>query len=223
LAIWTNDEVSGLQHERHVAQLDLGVRPYAERARDDVGVGMSLGLIGRERAGVDHPLHDRMIACELPDLAAPKQIGAAVSDMGNFAPGAVHEQRHASGPRSAQVFGGTTELMHEPAGLRDGLREGGSRERSRGRARDRLENRREREPARFLAERVPSHPVADDEEMTEGRRAVAARVFVHLLVGIAPGVALGGDLDPRASRRRVGDHHQITLSQRTEGSTRDER
>ena len=67
--------------ERLVGEVDLHARIGAERLEDDVAPLALLRLFLGELAGVDQPLHERLVLGELDGLAVPDEIGAAVADL----------------------------------------------------------------------------------------------------------------------------------------------
>ena len=64
-----------------VALVDLDVWLGAERPGEDVAVRMGLGLVLGDLARLHHPVDERVVLGELPELAGAEQVGAGVADV----------------------------------------------------------------------------------------------------------------------------------------------
>ena len=65
-----------------MGEIDLHPRIGAQRLEDDVAALALLRLLLGQLAGVDQPLHQRLVLGELDGLAVPDEVGAAVADLG---------------------------------------------------------------------------------------------------------------------------------------------
>ena len=136
--------------------------------------GWPCGMLGRERAAIDHLLDDRVVLGELPDLTRAHEVHAAVADVRDLGAPRVHQHRHARRTRTARLA----------ARLRPSGRRGAPLARSRlaapapggvpgGAPSTICTIVRTRELAGLLAGRVSAHAVAHDEQVPEARLLVA--------------------------------------------------
>src|SRR6266542_1805083 len=176
-------------------------------------------LLGGDGSHIDHLLHDGVVLRELPDLPLPHEVGAAVADVRNLGGRGVYQHGDTRRTGTPRLRPRSSHVVDHPARLRDRSDERGPRRRAWCNAFDRLDDCAQRELTRLLAESVPAHAVANDEQVTELGRLVTCGVLVDLLVRIAAGITVLSDFEQSADHCRFSASRYLLYSRRTLNST----
>jgi len=93
-----------VQPVRHLVENQLALRTHGPR--DDIGLGVCLGLLGREGAGIHQLLHQAVVMGNAMQRALPQQIDSAIPGPKGCEMLAAHQQHNDGGGDDASPFTG---------------------------------------------------------------------------------------------------------------------
>ncbi len=196
-------DVAWKQFHRLGSNFDVDFGTHAECTRDLVCLGMTNRFGFGNHAGVDHALHDGVITREWVDLACAYAVRATVSNVCNLESSFAEKQRDDCGTRSSAIIGRAAQEENATTRFFESGLHRGARERSVRSLIDAFEDGGDRSLTRFATTVVTTHSVTEDDEVTETRLAISARVFVDLFGRITPRIGRFGVFDADACARGV--------------------
>lgn len=145
----------------------VGLR-VAEDLQDDVAVGVVLGFLGRDLAGVDQVLHEGVVGRDLRERVAAQHVGARVADVDHREAVAGAHERDAGGAQALEVTVAARAVGELLVCVEEGLAQEGEHRVCRVRVRVEGDEVREGYRGGDVAACGTAHAVGEDQQVRAG-------------------------------------------------------